>query len=188
VHGCGNQPGNRELERRRSARAERGTRLLQGGSMPRPTGGSPPGAALPPVGSPASAGSRYMLQRAAGDRASASWPGPPSTCRACCRVKGHGDHAGTPRIVRGGPSSVKGTRRSFLTTPQKGSSGPALERRSLCAAPTGRAARARPEARPYERAARPWHLSGGRRRSRLTAGTSLHRTNERLPKVVSRRM
>jgi hypothetical protein len=32
--------------------------------------------------------------------------------------------AGTPRIVRAGPSSVKGTRRSFLTAPQKRSSGP----------------------------------------------------------------
>ena len=39
---------------------------------------------------------------------------------------------GTPRIVRVGPSSVKGTRRSFLTASQKGSSGPTLERRSLC--------------------------------------------------------
>jgi hypothetical protein len=39
--------------------------------------------------------------------------------------------AGTPRIVRGGPSSVKGTRRSFLTASQKRSPGPALERRSL---------------------------------------------------------
>jgi hypothetical protein len=31
-----------------------------------------------------------------------------------------------------GPSSVKGTTRSFLTASQKGSSGPTLERRSLC--------------------------------------------------------
>ena len=35
----------------------------------------------------------------------------------------------TPRIVRIGPSSVKGTRRSFLTASQKRSSGPTLERR-----------------------------------------------------------
>ena len=47
------------------------------------------------------------------------------------REKGHADRAETPRIVRGGPSVVKGTRRSFLTASQKGSSGPALERRSL---------------------------------------------------------
>ena len=36
--------------------------------------------------------------------------------------------AGTPRIVRVGSSSVKGTRRSFLTASQKRSSGPTLER------------------------------------------------------------
>jgi len=49
--------GNRELEPQGTARAGRGcrgTRLLRGGSMPRPTGGSPPGAALPPVGCPRS--------------------------------------------------------------------------------------------------------------------------------------
>jgi hypothetical protein len=34
--------------------------------------------------------------------------------------------AGTPRIVRAGPSSVKGTRRSFLTASQKRSLGPPL--------------------------------------------------------------
>ena len=44
----------------------------------------------------------------------------------------HRHRAGTPRIVRAGPSSVKGTPRSFLTASQKRSSGPALERRSLC--------------------------------------------------------
>ena len=43
--------------------------------------------------------------------------------------KGHSHRAGTLRIVRVGPSSVKGTRRSFLTAPQKRSSGPTLERR-----------------------------------------------------------
>jgi hypothetical protein len=37
-----------------------------------------------------------------------------------------------PLSVRGCPSTVKGTRRSFLTASQKGSSGPTLERRSLC--------------------------------------------------------
>ena len=64
---------------------------------------------------------------------SASWPGRSSRVRcADCRTKGHSHGAGTPRIVRAGPSSVKGTPRSFLTAPQKGSSGPTLERRSLC--------------------------------------------------------
>ena len=57
------------MGRRLSQAGERGTRLLRGGSLPRPTGGSPPGAALPPVGTPAPAGNRYALQRAAGDRA-----------------------------------------------------------------------------------------------------------------------
>jgi hypothetical protein len=38
----------------------------------------------------------------------------------------------TPRIIQVGPSSVKGTRRSIITASQKGSSGPTLERRSLC--------------------------------------------------------
>jgi hypothetical protein len=52
--------------------------------------------------------------------------------RADRRAKGHGHRAGTPRIVRVGPSSVKGTPRSFLTASRKGSPGPALERRSLC--------------------------------------------------------
>jgi len=41
--------------------------------------------------------------------------------------KCHSHGVGTPRIVRVGPSSVKGTRRSFLTASQKRSSGPALE-------------------------------------------------------------
>jgi hypothetical protein len=45
--------------------------------------------------------------------------------------------AGTPRIVRAGPSSVKGTRRSFQTAPQKRSSGPTLERRRPTSGPDG---------------------------------------------------
>jgi hypothetical protein len=49
-----------------------------------------------------------------------------------------------PLSVRGCPSTVKGTRRSFLTAPPKASSGPALERRSLCT-PSGQKPRARPE-------------------------------------------
>jgi len=40
-----------------------------------------------------------------------------------------------PLSVRGCPSTVKGTRRSFLTASQKWSSGPTLERRSLCTPP-----------------------------------------------------
>jgi hypothetical protein len=44
----------------------------------------------------------------------------------------HSQLAGTPRIVRAGPSSVKGTRRSFLTASQKRSSGPTLDPGDLC--------------------------------------------------------
>jgi hypothetical protein len=50
--------GNRDLVRRGELAEAwgggRGTRLLRGGSLPRSTGGSPPGAALPPVGCPRS--------------------------------------------------------------------------------------------------------------------------------------
>jgi hypothetical protein len=50
-------------------------------------------------------------------RSCAPRAGPGRSARAgCadCRMKGPSDGAGTPRIVRAGPSSVKGTRRSFL--------------------------------------------------------------------------
>ena len=75
---------------------------------------------------------------AAGPRRHAPMPHHTSRARpsrADCahrRAKGHSHRAGTPRIIRVGPSSVKGTRRSFLTASQKRFSGPALERRSLC--------------------------------------------------------
>ena len=68
-------------------------------------------------------------------RCRATRAGPGRHARAECadrRAKGHSHRDGTPRIVQVGPSSVKGTRRSFLTASQKGSSGPTLERRSLC--------------------------------------------------------
>jgi len=51
--------GNRKLKTREPpgpGRGSRGTHLLRGGSLPRPAGGSPPGAALPPVGSPGTRG------------------------------------------------------------------------------------------------------------------------------------
>jgi hypothetical protein len=83
-------------------------------------------------------------------RCRATRAGPGRHARAECadrRAKGHSHRAGTPRIVQVGPSSVKGTRRSFLTASQKGSSGSALERRSLCL-PGGPDGEARPEARP----------------------------------------
>jgi hypothetical protein len=49
-----------------------------------------------------------------------------------------------PLSIRGCPSTVKGTRRSFLTASQKRSSGPTLERRSLCT-PSGQKPRVRRE-------------------------------------------
>jgi hypothetical protein len=74
-----------EHETAHARAGNRGTRLLQGGSLPRPTGGSPPGAALPPVGCPEPADSRYPLQRAHGDRALQDLAGPSSPRRAFCR-------------------------------------------------------------------------------------------------------
>jgi hypothetical protein len=59
---CGSRgitEGERELAGRETAGAtprQQGDRLRRGGSLPRPTGDGPPGAALPPVGSPATGG------------------------------------------------------------------------------------------------------------------------------------
>jgi hypothetical protein len=97
------------------------------------TGGNPPGAAPPP----GSAGPHSQAVPAATQprctAARENRPGRRPRARSTgCRAKGHMNRAGTPRIVRDGPSSVKGTRRSFLTAEQKGSPGPTLERRSLC--------------------------------------------------------
>jgi len=64
----------------------------------------------------------------------------------------HSGGGGTPRIVRAAPSTRKGTRRSFQTAPQKGSSGPTLAR-GASSDPAGLTARARPKARPGMRAA-----------------------------------
>ena len=68
-------------------------------------------------------------------RCRATRAGPGRHARAECadhRAKDHSHRDGTPRIVQVGPSSVKGTPRSFLTASQKGSSGPTPERWSLC--------------------------------------------------------
>jgi hypothetical protein len=78
--------------------------------MPRPTGKSPPGAALPPVGCPAPADSQYRFQRTpvtAPARAGRTVVLVPDVPIA---VRKSRNRAATPRIVRGGPSSVKGTR------------------------------------------------------------------------------
>jgi hypothetical protein len=62
---------------------------------------------------------------------SASWPGRSLRAKCANRCERSQRRGGMPRIVRAGPSSVKGTPRSFLTASQKRSSGPTLERRSL---------------------------------------------------------
>jgi hypothetical protein len=98
---------------------------------PRPSGGRPTARRA--------AASGYPAPAAAGPRRHA--PAPRHTCRTKpsrsrqvrrSPYEDHSHRAGTPRIIQVGPSSIKGTRRSFLTASQKGSSGPALERRSLC--------------------------------------------------------
>ena len=146
--------GNRELERRRNARAERT------GDAPSPgrQHGAPYG--RKPTGRGAAAGRLPRSRRQAGTGSNA----PPVTAptRAGRAVvltpdvqsprESHGIGAGTPRIVRGGPSTLKGTRRSFLTASQKASSVPTLAR-GATADPAGLTARARPEARPGRRAA-----------------------------------
>ena len=78
----------------------------------------------------------------------------PSPSRQARRKPGrcHSHRAGTPRIVRVGPSSVKGTRRAFLTASQKRSSDPPLSA-GVSTDPAGLTARARPEARPEVHAA-----------------------------------
>jgi len=93
-------------------------------------------------------------------RRNAPWVMPPRAGRAGRLAPGvpvagrrSAHRAGTPRIVRVGPSGVKGTRRSFLTAAQKRPSGPTLERWRPNADPAGLTARARPKARPEGRAA-----------------------------------
>ena len=105
---------------------------MLGGSFRRPFGRKPYGATSCRARLP-----RHRPQPvpAVTPRCCAIRAGPGRHARAGCadrRAKGHSHRCGTPRIVRVGPSSVKGTPRSFLTASQKGSSGPTLERRSLC--------------------------------------------------------
>ena len=82
--------------------------------------------------SPRMVGSPATSNRMIADWSSQAGPRPDPTPAS---RENHGSRAealstsSLPRIVRAGPSSVKGTRRSFLTASQKRSSGPALERR-----------------------------------------------------------
>jgi hypothetical protein len=115
---------------RPSAARVAGVSPLQGGSFARALpGGSPTGAAAAAHGCPATG--RYRSRRNVLDVA------PRELVSAVMRRARYAhrrenvtvDGAGTPRIVRVGPSSVKGTQRSFLTASQKRSPGPTLERR-----------------------------------------------------------
>ena len=89
-------------------------------------------------------------------RSARNWPGLRGRCTDR-RKRVTGTVAGTPRIVRVGPSTHKGTRRSFLTAPQRPLRRKHLRDPPLCAEllPTlaGLTARARPKARPDGRAA-----------------------------------
>jgi hypothetical protein len=131
---------------------------LRGGSFAASFGRKPYGAAAAAHGGP-------------GDRP----PGVPAVSRCRARqhhgqavsvapsapvaVKRHSLRAGTPRTVRAGPSSVKGTRRSFLTASQNRSSGPTLERRRPL--PAQWALRRGPGQRPGPECARPTSARAG---------------------------
>jgi hypothetical protein len=84
------------------------------------------GAAAAALGFPVTGGLRFPPYLA---RTASPVPRPGRHPRAECAGSREDVTASGPRIIRAGPSSVKGTRRSFLTAPQKRSSGPALERR-----------------------------------------------------------
>jgi hypothetical protein len=112
----------------------------------------------PPGGSPAARRAAALGPPGTGPRAVPAVPlrvprlqtpsGRPTSRQAFCRrATSHIAGTGMPRIVRAAPSTRKGTRRSFLTAPQKGSSGPTLAR-GASGNPAGLTARARPKARP----------------------------------------
>jgi hypothetical protein len=116
------------MTRRRRPGFTRGTRRCGRQLSPRPSDGSPTARRLPRTAAPATRRQQSPPYPAA---APASTTARPSASRRARQSPGecHSQRAGTPRIVRAAPSSVKGTRRSFLTASQKRSSGPALERR-----------------------------------------------------------
>jgi hypothetical protein len=139
------------VTRRRRPRPERGTRRWRGGSFRRALRAEAlRRAELPRPAAPVADRMRYRpyLPGAA--------PGSQDQAVSLARVAPSPGRSrsggGTPRIVRAAPSTRKGTRRSFLTAAQKGSSGPTLAR-GASGDPAGLTARARPEARPQRRAA-----------------------------------
>ena len=116
----------------RSGPGHRGPRRRGGGSFAVPFGRKPYGAAAAALGFPGTGPHPVPAVHPGPAPAKVARPSPRARY-ASRRVKDQSHRAGLPRIVRGGRGSdVKGTRRSFLTAPQKGSPGPTLERRSLC--------------------------------------------------------
>jgi len=161
---------------------------LRGGSFsPRPLGGSPPGAAAAAHGTPGDRPLRSSPYLAA---ASASTTARPMASRRvrqspekCVTVT----RAGTPRIVRAGPSSVKGTPRSFLKPLRRNDLRDPPLSAGASASPAGLTARARPEARPGTRTANlsssTRHLSEERLGSEgvLAVTVSIGSSERRLP-------
>ena len=144
------------MTRRRRPGSERGARRGRCGSFRRALRAEAlRRAELPRPAAPVTGRMRYPPYRPGAapggqDQAVSLARAAPSPGRSRSRSRG-----GTPRIVRAAPSTRKGTRRSFLTAAQKGSSGPTLAR-GASGDPAGLTARARPKARPETRAANLW--------------------------------
>ena len=111
---------------------------------PRPLGGGPPGASAAAHGTPGDRPLRSPPYPAAAPASTTTRPTPSRRMRRKPR-ECHSQRAGTPRIVRAGPSSVKGTLRFADVWPPLSA--------GASASPAGLTARARPEARPEMRAA-----------------------------------
>jgi hypothetical protein len=114
-----------------SGKGRRGPAVAERQLSSRPSGGSPTARRAAALGCPGTGRSRSPLSRpdtAPHEQDQAVTLAPRLRQSPCERSQ---PPAGTPRIVQVGPSSVKGTPRSFLTASQKVSSGPTLERRSL---------------------------------------------------------
>jgi hypothetical protein len=138
--------------RHRQLRFNRGSGRRGAAASLAPSGRKPYGAAAAELSFP---GDRPQAVPAVPPRCRSRQQRPSRHPRARCadrREKDHIHRAGTPRIVRVGPSTRKGTRRSFLTAPQnllrrKHLRDPPL-RAETSADPAGLTAGARPKARP----------------------------------------
>jgi hypothetical protein len=111
-----------------SGKGRRGLAVAGRQLSPRPPGGSPTARRAAAHGCPGTGRSRFPPLCPDAVHTSRSTPSRSYRVRRspCERSQPPGRNAAL------GPSSVKGTPRSFLTASQKGSSGPTLERRSLC--------------------------------------------------------